>query len=166
MSRARWLVVLGFMLALAAGAVLGVAQDRVRHREGRESWLAAQLDLSQSQQEQIRQVWAEVMSGQGRSHRELRERLQQERDAAIRGLLDTEQSERYDAIIAEYDGKTAELKLQKDAAIQSAVQRTKQLLSPAQRQRYEELLLRRDQWPDRAGPGRRDPHGRKEGQGR
>lgn len=166
MNGTRWPVVLGFVVALGAGAVLGVAQDRVRNGGGRESWLAAQLDLTPEQQEQIRQVWSEVMSQHGKAYREQRDQLRVQRDAMLRELLNDEQRVRHDAIVAEFERRLEDLGKQKAAAIESAIERTKQLLSPEQRRRYEELLLNKDQWPDHAGPGRRDVHGRGEKQGR
>lgn len=155
MSRTRWLVVLGFMVALAAGAVLGVAQDRARHRAGEGSWLAAQLNLSEEQQEQIRQVWAEAMPRAGREHREAREALQRERDTRVREMLTEEQRAEFDAILAEHEEKLKGLSEERSRAVEAAQERTRQLLTEPQRAKYEELLRDREHWPkhgDRRGP--------------
>lgn len=155
MSRARWMLVFGFLVAMAAGAVLGVAQDRARHRPVEGSWLAAQLNLTEEQQEQIRKIWEEAMPRAGREHREVREALLRERDAQVREMLTEEQRAEFDAIVAEHTQKLKELSEERSRAIEAAEERTKRLLTPEQRVRYEELLREKERWPRHGeGPGR------------
>jgi hypothetical protein len=143
MNRTQWLIALGFLVALVAGAVLGIAQDRARTRPEKDSWLATELNLSAQQQEQLRTIW-ETCHKSGRDHRERRETLARERDEQVRALLTEEQKPLYEAILAEYRAKTDALSEERSRAFKEATEKTKALLDSSQRIRYEEILKERE----------------------
>lgn len=161
MNGARWLVVFGFVVALAAGAVLGVAQERARRAPAEGSWLAMQLNLTPEQQEQIRQVWSEVQSLSGREYRDRRAALAKERETQVRALLTDEQRSRFEEILAEYQRKVDALAAERERAVQAAIEKTKMLLDERQRAKYEQLLKEREM----GGPPPGERGARKTGEG-
>jgi Spy/CpxP family protein refolding chaperone len=65
-----------------------------------------------------------------------------ERDQAVMDLLSEEQRAQYGEIHAEFDRKMDALSEEREAAFHEAVEKTKQILTPEQRGKYEELLTR------------------------
>jgi Spy/CpxP family protein refolding chaperone len=169
MSKVKITLVIAFVLALGAGVVLGFAAARrvdtpppvdAKPAEGRRpSWLKEQLKLSDQQSEQIRAIWQQVMSEQGRVNTERRRALERERDAALLGLLTSEQREEYDRLMKDYAARLADLRKEFDALHQQAVERTRQVLTAEQRARYEELLKERERERERD----REVRGRRRG---
>jgi hypothetical protein len=86
----------------------------------------------------------------GRELDELRRKYRNERDEAIADLIRTHDLHAYDAILREYQDKLTKLDQEYSAAWQAAVERTKQMLTPEQRAKYEEFLKR-------SSPGDRGP---------
>lgn len=118
----------------------------------RGGWLAAELNLTPEQHEQLRQIWSETMR-RGRSEGEdPRRQLRSQRDAAIEQLMTAEQRPQYDTILKRYNDQMTELEQQWRASYQTAVDRTRQLLTPEQRDKYEEILARQS-WRGSGGPG-------------
>lgn len=164
----KLVVIIGFLLSFAAGLMLGQMQGRrhlvVRstqmntttrpvHRGG---WLTSELGLTPEQQKEMDQIWSETA---GRGRREIEERRRQirtERDEALAGLVRPEDKPRYDQVLENYEQQQRALEAEMRANFESAVQRTKALLTPDQRAKYEQLL-KRHQWDrgNRGGPGRR-----------
>jgi Spy/CpxP family protein refolding chaperone len=171
MSKVRATLFVAFVLALSAGAVLGFAAARrvdppVRAAEkpaesNRSSWLSDQLQLTPAQSEQIRAIWQQAMSEQGRANSERRRALEKERDGALLGLLTPEQREEHDRLMKEYEARLAELGRERDRLRQDAIERTKQVLGTEQRAKYEELLKERERdWERDRERGERDRSGR------
>ena len=165
MTKTRIIVIVGFLIAFGAGAVVGiqlrapaVAQTPVPQPQGQgPSWLRTEFGLTPEQNEQMKNIW-ESLHASGRSYEDRRHRLREERDEAIAALLAPSVMGDYDRVLQEYTNKLAALAQERDKAFAEAVDKTKQILTPAQRVKYEEFLKRRE--PDRGdrgprGPGRR-----------
>ena len=159
MTRTRIIVVVGFVIAFVAGAVVGLqlrttpVQATVQPVQGqRPSWLRTELNLTNEQNEQMKAIW-ENLHNSGRSYEDRRHRLRDERDESIAALLAPSVMGDYDRILADYSNKLTALGQERDKAFQEAVEKTKKILTPDQRTKYEEFLKRRE--PDRGGRGGR-----------
>ncbi len=165
MTKTRIIVIVGFLIAFGAGAVVGiqlrapaVAQTPVTPPQGQgPSWLRTELGLTPEQNDQMKNIW-ETLHASGRGYEDRRHRLRDERDEAIAALLAPSAMGDYDRVLAEYSNKLTSLAQERDKAFQEAVEKTKKILTPEQRVKYEEFLKRRE--PDRGdrgprGPGRR-----------
>jgi len=149
MTKTKILLVLVFLVTFAAGAVAGRLSAQSGHRPPGRSFLAAELNLTSEQREQMHNIWSEVMGEGGRRQWEQRRLLGQERDQAIAALMTPEQKPQYDKILQDYARKVEELSQERKKAFDQAVERTKQILTPEQAAKYEELLKKS---PER-GPG-------------
>ncbi len=164
MTRTRVALLLSFVLVLAAGFAVGRLSARAQRRGGRDSWLGRELDLTGEQREQMRAIWSEVMGRLHRDRGERRRELAAERDRAVERLLSEEQVNQYQQIMDEYERGLQALREEREAAFREAVARTKQMLTPVQRAKYEEMLERMrsrderdDGWRGRSHRGERGP---------
>lgn len=141
MTRTKIALLLSFALVFAAGVVVGrVAWRRPpgRHR----SWLSDELNLTAEQREQMREIWSETMRGPGAEHGGSRRALAEKREEAVRELLTAEQLEQYERIQQEHEQALRSLAEQREEAFHDAVERTKEMLTPEQRRKYEEMMER------------------------
>jgi len=159
MIKTRIIVIVGFLIAFGAGAVVGLqlrtAPARATEQPAqapRSSWLRTELGLTPEQNEQMKNIW-EGLHNSGRSYEDRRHRLRDERDEAIAALLAPSVMGDYDRVLADYSNKLTALGQERDKAFGEAVEKTKQILTPQQRSKYEEFLKRRE--PDRGGRGGR-----------
>ena len=137
MTKTRIMVVVCFLVALAAGTALGVLVGRKPpdvHR-GR-PWIAQKLDLTPEQQEKYNKIWETLRSGQQRQ-RDQRDALQKARDEAIKSSLSPSQAQWYDDVMTEYSRAAAELR---SRPFQEAGKLTKEILDDEQRAKYESIL--------------------------
>lgn len=147
-------VILGFLVAFGAGLAVGLQNARretaAKPQEpatrpsagGREGWLTSALGLNSEQQEQLKKIWSET-ARRGRGEQDdLRRQYRTERDEAIAALIRPEDKPRYDLALRTYTERTAAMEQQWRTAYQAAVEQTKQVLTPEQRVKYEELLKR------------------------
>jgi hypothetical protein len=170
MTRIRIAVILGFALAFAAGASVGMLASLPREatasRTGRGPDLAAQLGLSSQQRTEMHAIWSEFVTGRDREFRDRKRALWQEKDEAIEGLLTDEQWVEYDATCADCDRRMREMDEQWQEVIQQAVEWTKAILTPEQVKKYDEFRasrqIRRTRkgGGDSRGPSRFSPGGR------
>jgi len=146
-------MVLSLVLVFAAGASVGWLI--ARRPPGPRSWLADELHLTAEQREQMQAIWSQVM-GRPRDEGERRAELAQKRDDAIRHLLTDEQSKQYDQIQTQYQQELLKMADERRAAFEQAEARTKEILTPAQREKYEAMLSRMREsearHPRRPGP--------------
>lgn len=148
----KLIVMIGFVVAFAAGWMAGAnwsptlpaqsAEERKEGRSGRGSWLAEKLSLSAEQQKQLDEIWSEISRKGGREEMSKRYELRRERDAAIAALIRLEDMGAYDQVLKQYHEKTESLEGEWRATYQRAVERTKEILTPEQRAKYEEMLSR------------------------
>lgn len=145
----RTVVVIGFLVAFAAGWSVGMnrrgADSEPASRSGRHGgWLAAELKLTADQQKQLEQIWSDVAKGGWRDRMDRRRQLSRERDEAIAALVRSEDKPRLDEILRQYAESAAAMERESRASYQSAVDRTKAMLTPEQRAKYEEILARHE----------------------
>jgi len=69
--------------------------------------------------------------------------LQKGRDEELIGLLNDDQKAKYEAIAKKYADRFVDLATERDATFQKAVEQTKAILTPQQREKYEKLLSER-----------------------
>ncbi|HEV8291224.1 MAG TPA: hypothetical protein VGP94_04855, partial [Tepidisphaeraceae bacterium] len=120
MTKTRIIVIVGFLIAFGAGAVVGLqlrtapAQATVQPTQGqRPSWLRSELGLTPEQNEQMKNIW-EGLHISGRSHEERRHRLRDERDEAIAALLAPSVMGDYDRVLQDYSNKLTALAQERD----------------------------------------------------
>ena len=141
-------------VVFAAGLAGGITLDRVKSRPRRRSWIGNELDLTPAQREQMHKTWSGVLSASRMQLREQKEALRKERDQLVRALLTEEQLAQYAEVMEAYEQKTAALAAERRKAFEEAVERTRQILTERQREKYEELLKQRGGWNRRHGrPG-------------
>lgn len=179
MTRIRIAVILGFALAFAAGASVGMLSsmpaDATASRTGHGPDLAAQLGLSSQQRVEMRAIWSDFVAGQDREFRDRKRALWQEKDEAIEGLMTDDQRAEYDALCSDCDRRMREMDEKWQEVIQQAVERTKAILTPEQVKKYDEFRAARQvrrthkgggdsRGPSRFSPGGRGQEKKKNGQ--
>lgn len=166
--RTKLLICVGFIVALAAGAVLGwqfhryTTQHMGRPKppepaDRRGGMLTKELDLNDQQQDQMQKIWSEVVK---RGDQEERRRLyRKQRDEAIVALIPASDHAGYDAVLKKYSDEMAALDEEARKSFQNAEVRTRQILTPEQVAKYDAILAR-NPWgrlgahdPNRGGPG-------------
>ena len=157
MTRIRIAVILGFTLAFAAGASVGILAsspgEATASRSGRGPDLAAQLGLTTEQRAEMHTIWSEFVAGQDKEFHDLKRTLWQEKDEAFEGLLTDEQWAEYDAICADCDHRMRDMDEKWQEVIQQAVERTKAILTPEQVKKYDEFRASRQIRRTRRGSG-------------
>ncbi|MEI7836308.1 MAG: Spy/CpxP family protein refolding chaperone [Planctomycetota bacterium] len=145
MSRSKILLIVCFTVTFAAGGAAGLLVGSIgkgkRGGHGH-SWLMDQLDLSESQRGQMREIWSKAGEGSGKSYWDRRRALGEARDKAVGDMVSPEQKERFEAIMKDYADKLKELSDQRKKEYDQAVERTKQILTPEQGPKYDELMKR------------------------
>jgi len=141
-TRSKAILVVSLCLVFAAGAAVGRLSTRAASRQRRGSWLANELNLTRFQQEQLRAIWREAMGKMRQARGEQRRALAGERDRAIRELLSEDQRQAYQQILEDYESKLRALDEHRRATFRQAVARTKEMLTPKQREVYERMIGR------------------------
>jgi len=163
----RALVIICFLVAFAAGLVLGLQKHPDEPHEGarrggpgHHGWLAAELNLSEAQQAELKAIWSETAFGRFRDRDERRREFARQRDEAIAALIPPEKREEYDRILQQYNRNLEAMEHEGRRAFETAVERTRQILTPEQREKYDRMLERhrRDRGPGRHRGG--PPHDR------
>jgi Spy/CpxP family protein refolding chaperone len=156
-NKVRLIILVGFALAFAAGASVGMlaasgGRRRPSQRPGAGRQLAKELGLTTEQQAQMRKIWSEAMGGQARQQwRDRRTALYRQRTEAIEALLTDEQQARYEEILAEHAREMEKINQERNRLVQEAVERTKKILTQEQAKKYEEIRKSRHRG---GGPGR------------
>src|SRR5215469_5218046 len=114
MNMVKFLLVLAFLVVLAAGAVVGMAVDRQLrnapvsptevprpHPDPRASWKQFDQSLTSEQRDKMKTIWSEVDKAR-RDRFTVRRELAQKRDQDVLGLLSPEQRTKFDAIQQQY----------------------------------------------------------------
>lgn len=112
---------------------------------GREGWLTRELELRPEQQKAISQIWSQMNRQAGPDDRERRRGWQREKDQAIQSLIPPDRLAEFQAIEAKYAQLISEQDAMRRAAFDQAVAKTKEVLDPAQREKYEQWLARRNE---------------------
>jgi Spy/CpxP family protein refolding chaperone len=149
---------LGFAVAFAAGIVVGVqnryfipgSMSKGTGHEDRHSWLVGELNLTADQQKQLNDIWSDAFHRGGHENEDQRKEIHKQRDDAISALIHSEDKPAYEQIQKNYSDQMSALEQQWHSSFESAVEKTKQILTPQQRQKYEEILAR-NQWDRHSG---------------
>jgi Spy/CpxP family protein refolding chaperone len=164
---AKLLMVVGFLIAFGAGMVVGprvlnpASALPATRPSGHNGWLTTELNLNPEQQEQLKRIWSDTAHRGNHEQEDRRRQYRRERDEAIAALIHPEDKGDYDQILKTYSEKVGEMEREWRTSFQASVEKTKQILTPAQRARYEELLKRGGAGgPPGPGPGPGPgPHG-------
>ena len=140
MTKTKVILIVSCLVVFAAGASLGALLTRSRPTRQDHSWLAAELNLTAEQRDQIRKIWSETMGSVFRNQSERRGAVTQERDQAILSLIPQAQRSRYESIQQEYTRKMDELSQERKRAFEEAVERTKKVLTAEQAVKYDDLI--------------------------
>lgn len=142
MNHFKLIVFSVFALALSAGLVVGKLDwggAPTTAAPSDTSPLVSELGLTPDQCEQIRKIW-EPLRQSARASQDEAKRLDQRRDLALEALLTSEQREQYGKIKHDYEDRVLALQARRNTGFHDAVERTKQLLTDSQRQKYEQLI--------------------------
>lgn len=159
-ARGKLLLVLSFVLTLGAGIVVGMGLNKaviggspvvngptpppLAPPPNPGSWFVKELGLSAEQSEQMKSIWSQAMEGTGRELFDRRRSLYRDRDKAIEAIYTEDQRTERERIRREYDAKLAENSKERDKLVQTAVEKTKAMLSDEQRAKYEKMLRERN----------------------
>jgi Spy/CpxP family protein refolding chaperone len=162
----RFMVVIGFLVALAAGFAAGLAwrpppvspPEPPPRGNTRGGWIASELNLTDEQRQQMDAIWSSTARQAGRERWSKRDELRKQRDASIQALIPAEQMPQYDKAQADYRAAVDAMEAQWRAEFQQAVQKTREILNEEQRQKYDKIMARHAEGP-RGGRGRSGPPG-------
>ena len=134
-TRTRILLVLAFVLTLAAGVVVGAAlarqafagdppkpvlpADPTRGHPDQRNWIADQLNLNPEQRAKVDAIWKETNHDKIRELSEQRRSLFRQKDEAVAKLYTPEHRAERERLYREYRAREAELDRERDAAIQA-----------------------------------------------
>jgi len=147
--RTKLLMLVTFIVALSAGVGGGLVLSRHLSMTTLQpvsapdhSSLAEDLQLSAEQREQMRRIW-EGAQERGKSYYDEVQKLQKGRDDDMVGLLNVEQKARFEKIAHDYADRFSDLINRREAMFDDAVNQTRKILNPTQRERYEQILRNR-----------------------
>jgi hypothetical protein len=100
------------------------------------------LDLTPDQRHKIQRIWADVAENHSPVPMAEIEKVDAERWQAIEQMLTPEQRTQYARIQERLEARMQELERGNQARVDRAEEQTRQVLTPAQRDKYERLLAR------------------------
>ena len=128
-------------LVFASGVAVGVVGRRAfAPKFG--SVLVEELDLTPGQRFKLQQIWTDVAKSRTRVPMEELGKVDAERWQAIDQLLTPEQRAQLVQIQERFEARMQELDQGNRERAAAAEEQTRQLLTPAQREKYERLLAR------------------------
>jgi Spy/CpxP family protein refolding chaperone len=142
------------VLALSAGVVAGLVAARLPGSSSAapvappppppgnpldRTPLAEELGLTPQQRDQMRGIW-EPLRGKVHETFEDAQDLQRQRDEDLVAMLNDEQKAKFAKISRDYADRFVELGRRRDKLFDDAVARTRQMLTPEQREKYEQIL--------------------------
>jgi Spy/CpxP family protein refolding chaperone len=129
-------------LAFISGVAVGVVGRRAFQPIKFQSVLVEELDLTPDQRYKLQLIWGEVAKNRIPVPMAEIEKVDAERWQAIEQLLTPEQRTRYAQIQQRLEARMQELEQGNQARVARAEEQTSQVLTPAQREKYERLLAR------------------------
>ena len=167
MNKVKFLLVLAFLVVLAAGAVVGMALDKhlrdfgptapgsTPHPHPMSAFRQFDQSLTSEQRDKMKPIWSEVDRERHKRFDD-RRHLAQQRDQAVLDLLTPELRAKYDAIQAQYRSDVDQVEKNLADSVHHAEDQTRAMLSPDQLKLYEEA--RAHGGPPGRRPGPRGPH--------
>lgn len=167
MNKVKFLLVLAFLVVLAAGAVVGMAVDRkFRAAPGQggaphphNPWAQFNNSLTSEQRDKMKTIWSEVEKLR-ESRFQMRRQLSQKRDQQIVELLTPDQRSKYDAIQTEYRAEVDQVEKNLLDEVHKAEEQTRAMLTPEQQKMYDDIRSRSGPPGRRGGPFQRGGRGR------
>jgi Spy/CpxP family protein refolding chaperone len=139
MSKGLVILTLAFIVTFAAGVTGGLVVHGSAPPPAHRSWLSDELNLRPDQQAKMREIWEPSdRQHMGQSFEEMRA-IRETRDKAIRELLTEEQRARYDEIVKEASQKMDAIGAERRKGLEEKITRTREILDPAQRQKFDAL---------------------------
>jgi len=164
----KLVVILGFLIAFAAGLTVGMATrtaglasptapPATRPAGRGPGFLIEALSLTPQQAENLRQIWSKPPGPHEFDER--RAQLRRERDEAILALVPLADRSRYEEAQKNYKDRADAIEHEMRAGFDAKVAATKEILTPEQRAKYEDILKQHGgDRGDRGGPrGRGGP---------
>ena len=143
MTKARMMIVLLFVVAFAAGGASTLAFRQWERPGGHgPSWLTSELDLSAQQQQEMIKIWGSSDRSGMQEESERRHEFQRQRDESIRALVPAEKRAELDKVQEAYAQQMADLGEQRRRRFDASVEKTKAILTPEQRKKYDQILAR------------------------
>jgi len=154
--RIKFILVVAFFVAFAAGMMVGMVGGRATAAPSPmhlgHSWLAEELKLTAPQQEQLREIWSNVVKeGPGGGQRW--SQLDKQRDQEVRSLLTPEQLSRYDQILRDHRNRLDAMRAETRKRVEEAERRTREILTDSQRIKYDEITRKRHEHEGGHGHG-------------
>jgi len=129
-------------LVFASGVAVGVVGRRAFQRNKFPSVLVEELDLTPDQRRAIQQIWSKVAENHTPVPMAEIQKADEERWQAIDQLFTPQQRTQYAQIQQRFEARMQALDQGNRERAARAEEQTKQLLTPAQREKYERLLSR------------------------
>ena len=129
-------------LVFVSGVAVGVVGRRAFQSNKSQSVLVEELDLTPDQRQTIQRIWSEVAEHHTPVPMEEIEKADAERWQSIDQLLTPEQRTQYAEIQERFEARMQGLDQGNRERAARAEEQTRQLLTPAQREKYERLLAR------------------------
>ena len=129
-------------LVFASGVAVGVVGRRAFLRNKFQSVLVEELDLTPDQRRAIQQIWSKVAENHTPVPMAEIQKADEERWQAIDQLFTPQQRTQYAQIQQRFEARMQALDQGNRERAARAEEQTKQLLTPAQREKYERLLSR------------------------
>ena len=129
-------------LVFASGVAVGVVGHRAFQPIKYHSVLVEELGLSPDQRYKLQRIWGDVAKSRTRVPVEELQKVDDERWQAIDELLTPEQRTRIARIQEQFEARMRELEPGNRERVAAAEEQTRQVLTPAQREKYDRLLSR------------------------
>jgi Spy/CpxP family protein refolding chaperone len=129
-------------LVFASGVAVGVVGRRAFKPIKYHSVLVEELDLTPDQRYRLQQIWGDVAKSRTPVPMEELDKADAERWQAIDQMLTPEQRTQYVQIQERFEARMRELDQGNRERVAAAEEQTRQVLTPAQREKYERLLAR------------------------
>lgn len=119
-----------------------------------DNFLLRDLKLTKEQNDQMKEIWGEVMRSTSKNSRDERDRVRREKEEAIHALFNNEmQRDLYLRILSDTEKKYEDLNKENQTIQENAVAKTRAILTPEQQAKYDELRKKSSQQWHRGGWG-------------
>lgn len=163
-TKTKVIVLTCYLVTFAAGAIMGLVWSLPEEPAWGRGPRPFDLDLTEKQREEMKEIWSETVGVIWRRGEPDRQQILRERDEAVKALLSEEKQQQFDEIYAKFFERMDEVSRRRREAFEAANERTREILTDAQRKKFDEMLeKRRERVRGRLGdrPWRGRPDGRR-----
>ena len=129
-------------LVFASGVAVGVVGRRALKPIKYHSVLVEELDLTPDQRYRLQHIWSNLAKSRTPVPMEELDKVDAERWQAIEQMLTPEQRRQFVQVQERFEARMRELDQGNRERVAAAEEQTRQVLTPAQREKYERLLAR------------------------